>query len=97
MTEHALDRATPSAEYHSKRRRYTRGQRRAMKAQVVAGRATVEKCAPSPEQIEAARTPAGGWTRTTLASWGVPWPPPKGWRDGLRRSYEAQRMMGKQG
>jgi hypothetical protein len=38
---------------------------------------------PTPEEIEAARTPNGGWTRETLASWGVPWPPPKGWRKDL--------------
>jgi hypothetical protein len=35
------------------------------------------------EEIEAAKTPAGGWTRATLAQWGVPWPPPKGWRAKL--------------
>ena len=35
------------------------------------------------EEIEAARTPNGGWTRETLASWGIPWPPPKGWRKDL--------------
>lgn len=29
---------------------------------------------PTAEQIEAARTPAGGWTRETLAAWGVSWP-----------------------
>lgn len=101
MTESALDRpatrVAASAEYFTKRKRYTRGQRRAMKAQVVAGRAAVTESAPSPEQVEAARTPAGGWTRDTLAGWGVPWPPPKGWRDGLRRFYEAQQMMGKLG
>ncbi|RXR21563.1 hypothetical protein EQW78_17790 [Oerskovia turbata] len=34
-------------------------------------------------EIDAARTPAGGWTRATLAGWGVPWPPPKGWREAL--------------
>lgn len=34
-------------------------------------------------RIEAARTPAGGWTRATLAEWGVPWPPPKGWKAKL--------------
>jgi hypothetical protein len=38
---------------------------------------------PSQEEIDAARTPAGGWTRTQLAEWGVPWPPPKGWRRRL--------------
>ncbi|MGO9354981.1 MAG: hypothetical protein ACLP3C_30650, partial [Mycobacterium sp.] len=30
---------------------------------------------PTPDEIEAARTPAGGWTRAQLAVWGVPWPP----------------------
>ena len=38
---------------------------------------------PTPEEIEAARTPNGGWTRETLASWSVSWPPPKGWRKDL--------------
>jgi len=38
---------------------------------------------PTPVEIEAAKTPAGGWTKATLASWGVPWPPPKGWRREL--------------
>lgn len=33
--------------------------------------------------IEAARTPKGGWTRAQLAEWGVPWPPPKGWKQQL--------------
>jgi hypothetical protein len=30
-------------------------------------------------------TPSGGWTRARLASWGVPWPPPKGWRKRLEQ------------
>ena len=34
-------------------------------------------------EIMAARTPAGGWTREQLAQWGVPWPPPKGWKKAL--------------
>ena len=34
-------------------------------------------------EIEAAKTPSGGWTREQLARWGVPWPPPKGWRQCL--------------
>lgn len=34
-------------------------------------------------EINAARTAKGGWTRKTLAGWGVPWPPPKGWRQRL--------------
>lgn len=40
---------------------------------------------PTSAEIEAARTPAGGWTREQLAAWGVPWPPPKGWKRALIR------------
>ena len=35
------------------------------------------------EEIEAGRSPRGGWTREQLAKWGVPWPPPTGWRHTL--------------
>lgn len=35
------------------------------------------------EEVEAARTPAGGWTRAQLEAWGVPWPPPSGWKRRL--------------
>lgn len=35
---------------------------------------------PSLEEIDAARTANGGWTRESLAKWGVPWPPPAGWK-----------------
>ena len=35
------------------------------------------------EDIEAGRSDKGGWTRKTLATWGVPWPPPKGWQKRL--------------
>ncbi len=35
------------------------------------------------DEIDAAATPSGGWTRATLAGWGVSWPPPKGWRKAL--------------
>lgn len=35
------------------------------------------------DEIEAARTPKGGWTRAQLEAWGVPWPPTKGWRDRI--------------
>jgi hypothetical protein len=38
---------------------------------------------PTEQEIEAARTPAGGWTRAQLAEWGVPWPPRKGWKAAL--------------
>lgn len=31
-------------------------------------------------EIDAAKTSRGGWTKSQLESWGVPWPPPSGWR-----------------
>jgi hypothetical protein len=45
---------------------------------------------PSPEEIERARTPKGGWTREQLAAWGVPWPPPKGWRQALTQRWQME-------
>jgi hypothetical protein len=38
---------------------------------------------PTKEEIAAAMTFRGGWTKAQLAEWGVPWPPPKGWRAEL--------------
>lgn len=35
------------------------------------------------EEILAASTGNKGWTRKQLASWGVAWPPPKGWMERL--------------
>lgn len=41
------------------------------------------------QEIDAAKSARGGWTRATLAKWGVPLPPPKGWRRALLRGeYE---------
>ena len=39
-------------------------------------------CKPvDPNEIVARMSTArGGWTRATLETWGVPWPPPQGWR-----------------
>ena len=34
--------------------------------------------------VEAAKTKKGGWGRNVLASWGVPYPPPKGWRQAIQ-------------
>ena len=34
--------------------------------------------------IEAGKSTKGGFTRKQLAAWGVPWPPPAGWRTALR-------------
>jgi hypothetical protein len=49
---------------------------------------------PSPEEIEAARTPAGGRKRDQLAAWGVSWPPLKGWKDELIEHWEAAQQGG---
>lgn len=42
-------------------------------------------------EIEAARSANGGWTKETLAQWGVPWPPPKGWRRALTEQPDTAR------
>lgn len=39
----------------------------------------------SRDEIEKHRTQAGGWTKAQLQKWGVPWPPPKGWRKKLEQ------------
>lgn len=40
-----------------------------------------------PEEVEAGKSVAGGFSRRQLAEWGIPWPPPKGWRRQLKREY----------
>lgn len=35
------------------------------------------------EDIENGKTKNGGWTKATLAGWGISWPPPKGWKSLL--------------
>lgn len=37
------------------------------------------------EEIEAAKTERGGWTREMLERWGVSWPPKRGWKERLLR------------
>lgn len=41
------------------------------------------------EQIEAGRSPRGGFGRRELARWGVPWPPPAGWMQALLHGFDA--------
>ena len=51
---------------------------------------------PTAEEIAQARTKRGGWTRAQLAQWGVPWPPPKGWKKRLERGedFAGRRLRG---
>ncbi|MEU4847960.1 hypothetical protein [Streptomyces gilvosporeus] len=45
---------------------------------------------PSPEEVAAAQTPTGGWSKKQLAEWGVPWPPPTGWRKHLEAKWKGE-------
>lgn len=45
---------------------------------------------PTREEIEAAATEHGGYTRAQLQEWGIPWPPPRGWRKRLLRAADSQ-------
>jgi hypothetical protein len=49
---------------------------------------------PSPDEIEAAMTPAGSWTAMQLAEWGVTWPPKNGWRRDLERRWKLENVPG---
>lgn len=40
------------------------------------------------EEVEAGRSPAGGFTYALLAAWGVPWPRPPGWLQALLRGQD---------
>ena len=49
--------------------------------------------AASPREIWAKRSKKakaagiGAWDRKQLAQWGVPWPPPKGWKSTLESNW----------
>lgn len=40
------------------------------------------------DEIDAAKTDKGGWTKDQLEKWDVPWPPHKGWRQQIIKSGE---------
>ncbi len=42
------------------------------------------------EEIDAARTAKGGFSKETLAGWGIDWPPPHGWKKALLDGVEAE-------
>jgi hypothetical protein len=43
----------------------------------------------SESEIIACMSPKGGWKRSQLEKWGVPWPPPKGWKAALIKNGTA--------
>lgn len=45
---------------------------------------------PTREEIESKMTERGGWTAAQLEEWGVPWPPPKGWKEKLEAEAERE-------
>jgi len=49
---------------------------------------TPEVHAPTREEIAAACEGPGGFTKRRLASWGVGWPPPHGWRAKLEQAAD---------
>ena len=46
---------------------------------------------PSPEEVLAGMSAAGGWNAAQLAYWGIAWPPIHGWRAKLERDYRESR------
>ena len=48
---------------------------------------------PSPQEIQEAKTKRGGWKRKTLESWGIAWPPYKGWKKELESKWEFEQVL----
>ena len=46
-------------------------------------------------EIEAGKSPKGGFTRQQLAEWGVPWPTPKGWKKALMEGRDPSKINNK--
>jgi hypothetical protein len=76
-------------EYHSKAKEPGSGKLNAPKK---AKQIDAITSAVSDAEIVAAMTPKCGWKAKQLALWGVPWPPPKGWRERLVANFEAKKM-----
>lgn len=45
---------------------------------------------PSPAEIEAAKTPRGGFSKESFKRLGLPYPPSRGWRRELERRWRAE-------
>ena len=69
-------------------RRQAKAERRSpeREAEIAAILATLPRL--TQEEVEAGRSPRGGFTRKQLAVWGVPWPPPAGWLQALVRGED---------
>ena len=48
---------------------------------------------PTLHEIYRSRTSKSGWNRETLAMWGIPWPPPRGWLKRLKQRARAQNQL----
>src|SRR5262245_48154214 len=46
----------------------------------------MKKTPISEGEVTAMQTANGGWTRDVLAGWGVPWPPPHGWKKNILKN-----------
>lgn len=47
------------------------------------------------QEIESKKTKNGGYTKATLAEWGVSWPPKQGWKAKLiKDGYEVAEKLG---
>jgi hypothetical protein len=47
---------------------------------------------PSPDEVEATSSAGKGFSRATLAAWGISWPPKKGWRKRLKQEWIRQQV-----
>lgn len=50
-----------------------------------AGDLQIDRRPVSDEEIEASKTAKGAWTKKSLVKFGVPWPPPYGWLEALKK------------
>jgi hypothetical protein len=67
----------------SERNRLLSDEKSAQRSQKAIAEYMAGRCRLTKADIEAGKSAKGGFTRAILAEWGVPWPPPKGWRKRL--------------
>lgn len=76
-------RATPAGQPNNQKAVGAKQKKRKELERIRMGERDQEEKERTRETIEAARSENGGWSRDQLAAWGVPWPPPKGWKQKL--------------